>query len=527
VALRHTDHITFFKEGRKDMAAEKKAVDTTKKASSKGNASARKSKPAATSKAKAEATRDSPAARKAAVSPAAKSGSKPAPQPKASRGEGSRFGVKAWVACANMGLGHKRATHPLRVIAEEGVIVVNDPGFTEPEELKTWDKVLGIYERLSRIKNLPIIGNFLFGIMDKFQQIQAPYPRRDLSKPSLQSKMVESYVKKGMCGTMIKKIKTKALPLVTSFFFPAIAADREKCARTYCIITDTDINRAWVANKPRESRIEYLVPCGAAMRRLKQYGVPDERIYMTGFPMPLELLGDESLDILRRDLGERLTVLDPGDRFWPLHGMSAEHFLGRANCRRKPKDRVFTITFAVGGAGAQKEIGQRALASLRGRIERGELKMNLVYGKRPEVARYFEDVKREYAPESPNVRVIGGATDDEYFGAFNECMRTTDVLWTKPSELSFYAGLGLPILMAPTIGSQEDFNMRWLEEIQAGLHQHDPEFADEWVYELLEQGRFAEAAWDGFLKARKYGTYKIIELLKTGTMTRENNPLKR
>ena len=28
-------------------------------------------------------------------------------------------------------------------------------------------------------------------------------------------------------------------------------------------------------------------------------------------------------------------------------------------------------------------------------------------------------------------------------------MRTTDILWTKPSELSFYCGLGIPIIMAP------------------------------------------------------------------------------
>ena len=49
----------------------------------------------------------------------------------------------------------------------------------------------------------------------------------------------------------------------------------------------------------------------------------------------------------------------------------------------------------------------------------------------------------------------------------------------------------------------------------------------EWIRELLEQGRFAEAAWSGFLKARKYGTYKIRELLATGTMERESNPLRR
>ena len=106
-------------------------------------------------------------------------------------------------------------------------------------------------------------------------------------------------------------------------------------------------------------------------------------------------------------------------------------------------------------------------------------------------------------------------------------MRATDVLWTKPSELVFYCGLGIPIIMAPNIGSQEEYNRRWLTEIRAGIAQDDPRYADQWLFDLLTVGHLAEAAWDGFLKARKYGTYKIQEVLTTGTMTRESSPLRR
>ena len=45
----------------------------------------------------------------------------------------------------------------------------------------------------------------------------------------------------------------------------------------------------------------------------------------------------------------------------------------------------------------------------------------------------------------------------------------TDILWTKPSELSFYAGLGLPIIMAPSVGAQERFNKAWLRAIGAAI----------------------------------------------------------
>jgi len=231
--------------------------------------------------------------------------------------------------------------------------------------------------------------------------------------------------------------------------------------------------------------------------------------------------------VLRRDLATRLRLLDPTDRFWPLHGLNVEHFLGEENCAHKP-DRPLTITYAVGGAGAQKEIGVAAFRSLRSRIEAGALAWNFVCGVRKEVRAYFEEEVAKTLPGHPGVRIVGGKGDTEsYFADFALALHTTDILWTKPSELSFYAGLGLPLLMAPSVGSQEVFNRRWLEEIQAGIPQSDPQFADTWLLELLEQGRFAEAAWSGFLKARKYGTFRIDELIRTGAMTRSSDPLTR
>ncbi|HOX31988.1 MAG TPA: hypothetical protein PLB91_06630, partial [Spirochaetales bacterium] len=185
-------------------------------------------------------------------------------------------GVRAWVAAANMGLGHKRAVQPLAGIAEGGIIVVNSPEVAKPDEQKLWDQLLSVYERLSRAKGIPVIGNALFGIMDYFQKIKPAYPRIDLSGHTLQTTWNEKMIDRGVCRGMVERIKTKPLPLVSSYFTAAIAADRAGYGRVYCIICDADINRVWVASEPKNSRIEYLVPCGSAMRRLKQYGVPDE-----------------------------------------------------------------------------------------------------------------------------------------------------------------------------------------------------------------------------------------------------------
>jgi hypothetical protein len=96
------------------------------------------------------------------------------------------------------------------------------------------------------------------------------------------------------------------------------------------------------------------------------------------------------------------------------------------------------------------------------------------------------------------------------------------VLWTKPSELSFYCGLGIPIIISPTIGSQEVFNRKWLLEIGAGVLQEDPGYTGQWLFDLLDSGRLAEIAWSGFLNARKYGTYNIREILENGIEARES-----
>ncbi|MFA6440651.1 MAG: hypothetical protein WCX28_15205, partial [Bacteriovoracaceae bacterium] len=224
------------------------------------------------------------------------------------------------------------------------------------------------------------------------------------------------------------------------------------------------------------------------------------------------------------DLAQRLFYLDPQNRFWTMHGKNVQHFLGKKNCTFK-NDRKLTITYAVGGAGAQKEIGASIVHSLRHRLHGNEVQINLVAGIRPEVRTYFEEVKKEYGSE--NISIIFGESLHDYFQQFNTVMRTTDILWTKPSELSFYAGLGIPIIMTPTIGSQERFNRQWLYEIHAGMRQENPEFTDQWLYDLIDNGTIADMAWSGFLKARKLGTKKILEVLRTGTMTRSNSPLER
>jgi hypothetical protein len=433
---------------------------------------------------------------------------------------------KAWIVSADMGYGHQRAVYPLKEIAEEGIITVGSSEAVSKSEKKLWKRLLNAYEFFSRAKGIPIVGPPLFSMLDALMHIPSFYPMRNLSNTTFQVNLLESTIEKGLCKGMLEKISTKVLPLVTSFYASAIAADKNGFTKIYCIICDADINRVWVAKQPWESRIEYFAPCGMAAQRLKAYGVPEERIHLTGFPLPIELLGDKNLSVLKKDLAQRLFYLDPKGKFWARHGRNVEYFLGKKNCVFR-NERKLTITYAVGGAGAQKEIGGKIVHSLKEKLIAGEVRLNLVAGIRQEVGEYFESVKSEVDTAGEFINIIYSKSLQEYFDQFNRALRNTDILWTKPSELSFYSALGIPIIMSPIIGSQEKFNRKWLREIQAALKQVNPEYTDQWLYDLLNRGTLAESAWDGFLKVRKLGTFKVVEMIENGEMVRESHPVLR
>jgi hypothetical protein len=432
----------------------------------------------------------------------------------------------AWVISADMGYGHMRAAAPFRGNARDGIILAGSPEVASAAERKLWARFLRGYEFLSRARGIPLIGRPLFGIVDGLLHIPSFYPMRDLSTSTFQVDLLVSSIRKGLCDGAMDRVRKESLPILTSFYAPAIAADIQGFERIYCIICDADLSRAWVAKEPWDSRIHYCAPCGKAAQRLRAYGVPDERIHITGFPLSETLLGDAQLSRLRSDLGQRLRYLDPKGHFFARHGQTVEQFLGAANCVFR-NDRMLTISYAVGGAGAQKEIGRKIAESLGPMLREGKVRLNLIAGTRPAVRDYFEEAARSVDPEGNGTRVLFSADPWEYFGLFDEAMRTTDILWTKPSELSFYTALGLPIIITRALGPQERFNRYWLRELQSGIRQLAPEHAASWLLDFVRKGILAEAAWSGFLKARKKGSYKILELLSTGSMTREESPILR
>lgn len=427
---------------------------------------------------------------------------------------------KAHVIAIDMGYGHQRATYPLKFLAYGGKIrnADNYPGIPSPDKA-LWQQSRRFYEFISRFKNFPVLGDFVFNLYDKYQRVAKFYPLRDQSQPTIQLRVTSTMLKKKRWGEhFIKSLRPNTLPLVTSFFVPAFMAEEFNYpGDIYCLICDTDISRAWVARDPQKSRIKYLAPCERIVERLKQYGVRQEQIFLTGFPLPLENLGDGQLDILREDLKNRLVNLDPNRIYYQKYEKTIREELGGLPVN---SNHVLTIAFAVGGAGSQRELGLKIIDSLKSKILDGQIRVNLIAGTHSNIADYYRSGIEELnmLPElDKGIKIICGEDKAKYFQLFNENLRTTDILWTKPSELSFYCALGLPIIMSEPIGSQEDFNRHWLFSVGAATDQEDVRYANEWLFDLLKSGWLAEAAMQGYFNAPKMGTFNIEQVLRGGT----------
>lgn len=428
------------------------------------------------------------------------------------------------VVAVEMGYGHLRAAAPLAEALGTEVLQVDRAPLVAPEEERLWRRVRRGYEGVSRLSQLPLVGAPLRWVLDGITDIPRLHPYRDLSAPTRGVLTLERLVRRNLGQGLLEHLRRTRAPLLTTFYSPAIAADRAGYEPVFCVVTDSDINRIWVPAEPARTRIRYLVPTRRAARRLRAYGVPEERITFTGFPLPDALVGGPSLEVLRRNLAARIVRLDPSGEFRRSMPEELAHFLGALP--REEEGRPPLVTFAVGGAGAQAGMARRFLPGFRRALEAGAIRIALVAGVRPEVEATFRGIladERMDALVGPDgggpVEILRAPGFAEYYARFNALLARTDVLWTKPSELTFYGALGLPLVLGPPVGVHERYNRRWAREGGAGLKQRDPRFAAEWMSDWLADGVLAAAAWAGYVRLPKFGLQRILEAVRAGAAT--------
>jgi len=440
-------------------------------------------------------------------------------------------GKKAWVVSANMGYGHDRAAHGLEEVSYGEFITSNNYRGIPAEDKKLWRDTRKLYEAISRLKPIPFIGPLAFEIMDRFQEIPTFYPRRDLSAPNLQLRAMYRIIKKGLGKHLCEQLAKRQMPAICTFPMTAHALEYHGYAEDiYIVVTDTDMSRAWVSRDPKRSKVKYFAPTGRVVERLKLYGVSNDRIFYTGFPLPKMVIGGPEGSTIKRDLARRICNLDPSGIFVNRYWHTLERELGMEHCEsiRKMKRTPITITFAVGGAGAQRHLGIEVAKSLSEKIKKEEIRLMLIAGTRPEVADYFTDRLKRMSLKSQlgkGIQVYVEPDRHKYFHDFDKILRQTDILWTKPSELSFYTGLGIPIIMAPPIGSQEDFNKLWLLNVGGGIVMYEAETCNEWLTDWINSGALARMAYNGYIEAPTHGTYRIESIITGEEVKLETLPL--
>lgn len=413
----------------------------------------------------------------------------------------------------DMGYGHLRPAYALSdFLGQAPVLLADQAPLSSETEQKIWHRARISYELLSRAGRLPLVGGLLGDVLSGVTNIPSLYPVRDLSSRTLAVQLLEKAAQNGLGAGLSRRLREGERTLLTTFYGPAVLSDYHGCDRLYCVVTDSDINRVWAPVSPHLSSVTYLAPTLRVRRRLRAYGVSGDRIITTGYPLPHELVGGPSATTLRQNLRRRLVALDPRGAFLRECREEVSHFLGELPEGQRPAPH---LVFAVGGAGAQAELAADFLPSLAHSLRRRKLVVTLVAGLRPEVDASFrttiERCSLTEQLETGAIRILHCSDHQSYFRAFNELLASADVLWTKPSELSFFGALGIPLLFSSPVGSHERYNRRWAISTGAGIKQGEVRLAGEWFWEMLKDGTFAGAAWSAYMRMSKFGLYRIVE----------------
>ncbi len=423
---------------------------------------------------------------------------------------------KPAIVSVEMGYGHLRAAFPLVDRFETPLIRADEPPIATFDEQQLWRWVRNAHEGLSKLSQLPgRVGEFMRASLDSLTMIDPLHTGGDLSQPNLGVLALDTLIKRGLGRGLVETLQQDNRSLIATYYATAIVADRARLKRAFCVVTDTDIHRVWAPLKAEDTTVFYFAPSTRVVRRLRAYGVPKDRIALTGFPLPVELLGDRDLTAARKNAAARLVRLDPDNQMRRIFQCEIDRLLGPLPIDERGRPPL--LTFAVGGAGAQANIAAQFLTSLRGLIEQKRLRLALVAGIRRDVRIRFEEQIDKSGLSSMldnGVQILFDTSFEAYYRRFNALLAETDVLWTKPSEISFYAALGIPLVLSESLGAHERYNRRWLLGHGAARMQGNPRDAGEWLTQWLRNGTLACKAWSGFTRLPKLGTYLIEDKVR-------------
>jgi hypothetical protein len=413
------------------------------------------------------------------------------------------------VVAVEMGYGHLRAAHTLAEAFGTEVLRMDAPPLARPSETVLWQAAVRLYNALSQACDWPVAGPAARLILESITRIAPLRPDGAKEPAGLLTRLLDCLTRT-VIGRHFRAVAASAeRPILATYPAIAMAARQVPGVRVFCLVTDTDLNRSWAPADAAQASIDYLAPSKQVAQRLRSFGVPDQRIHVTGFPLPARLVRQTQPALARR-----LHRLDPKSAF----RAQAPEGIGAFLRNNAPPSlmRPIALTMAIGGAGAQtRQVGQ-ILQSLRGQILSGKLSLTLVAGKRHDVAGVLRKMVQSAglaACIEGGIKILLADDTSKYFQLFEDCLAETDLLWTKPSELVFYAALGLPLLLAPPVGGQEHANREWLLSHGSAVDAGKPAVLDRRLEDLLATGELCRIAWNAYSRLDRNGCERILELV--------------
>jgi len=392
---------------------------------------------------------------------------------------------KTVVAAIDMGYGHLRPAAALADHLGTEVLQMDRPPLGHARDRAFWNPIRTLYEPLTRLSQMPGVGLPLRALLNTITAIPPLWPFRDLSGPSQGTRWMRKAAKIGVGRKLAEHLRETSAPLLATFYAAPILAELHGAERLHCVVTDSEVNRVWAPPDSRSTNIIYFAPTDPARRRMESYGVPRPRIRVTGYPLPGELVGHDRA-ALKRNFRARMERI------------------GR-------QGKTPLVVFAVGGAGAQVPLAKAVIAGMKKQVLDGSLRLAVVAGRRPGVASALSSALSAHGLMGhAGAELLYDRDVFSYFRRFNELLTRADVLWSKPSELTFFAALGLPFIAAPAVGAHEACNLRWATDRGAALPQHDPAVAGDWLLQWVEDGVLASAAEAGMCLPQM-GLYEIAD----------------
>jgi hypothetical protein len=404
------------------------------------------------------------------------------------------------------------AAHALADHLGTDVLSIDSEASAEPDEDVLWRHAWQLDATARDGGRLPFVRKV--GRLLGLPGILAPlHPGVDLSAPDRATRRLDRLIDKGLGRSLTRPLRTTGPALVTTHPALAIAAERTTKARVFCVVTSSDLPRHWAPLKGRKSEIQYMVPSRRAFDRLCAYGVLRNHIHYTGLPLHPRLLGDDGLSTARCNLSARLVRLDPERDFIEQHRDALEQRLGQLPDQAAAAPPLVTV--AADGTAARRREALRAAREMLPLVDARRLRLAILSG---DVGTPAKAIANELGARSIDELADLGVRIETMDPASTTSRRVidlvgeSDLLWTWPSELVFFAALGIPLLITDCNGPFEHAARRWALRRGVAKKWHPGRGCDE-ITNWLFEGALAEAAWSGYRKLPKRGLYRIAEIV--------------